>query len=136
MSEQDKPSLRHYDDRAGGRRGVKFIPALAAFTIVGLSLYASQTIRPGAKEHNVSGATAGAAQKDDDKALALATKAAAAGKAFLDTLDAKQRAVALLDFDSKKKSGWSNLPITAVPRNGVRLGDMTKAQRDHPPWTC
>ena len=53
-----------------------------------------------------------------------------AAKAFLDSLDATQRAKAALDFDSKKKSGWSNLPITNVPRNGVRMGDLTKQQRD------
>jgi hypothetical protein len=51
-------------------------------------------------------------------------------KAFLDSLDAAQRAKAVLEFDSKKKSGWSNLPITNVPRNGVRMGDLTNAQRN------
>jgi hypothetical protein len=33
------------------------------------------------------------------------------------------------EFGSAKKSNWSNLPVTFVPRNGVRLGDLTKAQR-------
>jgi hypothetical protein len=44
-------------------------------------------------------------------------------------LDAKQRGIALFDFDSGKKAGWSNLPVTMVKRNGVPLGDLTKAQR-------
>ena len=49
--------------------------------------------------------------------------------AFLETLDAKQREKALLDFDSAKKPSWSNLPVTFVPRNGLALGELTKPQR-------
>jgi hypothetical protein len=106
------------------------LPALGTFALVGLSLYASQTSLPPAKEPSPLARASGPAQKDDDKALAQATKAVAAAEAFLDALDAKQRAKALLEFDSPRKAGWSNLPITSVPRNGVRLGDLTKAQRD------
>ena len=57
-------------------------------------------------------------------------RAVAAANAFLDALDAKQREKALLEFDSDKKPNWSNLPVTFVPRNGVKLGDLTKEQRD------
>jgi hypothetical protein len=57
-----------------------------------------------------------------------AAKAVAAAKAFLNTLDEKQRAKAVLDYDSSKKPSWSNLPVSAVPRNGVRMGDLTPAQ--------
>ncbi len=55
--------------------------------------------------------------------------AAVAAKKFLDSLDAKQREKALYEFASAKKSAWSNLPVTFVPRNGVELGDLTKEQR-------
>jgi hypothetical protein len=49
--------------------------------------------------------------------------------AFLATLDDAQRARAVLEFDSSKKPDWSNLPVTMVPRNGVRMGDLNQAQR-------
>ena len=65
-----------------------------------------------------------------DKDLAQAVKAADAGKSFLAALDETQRSKALFDFESSKKSGWSNLPIGMVPRNGVRVGDLTAAQRE------
>ncbi len=55
--------------------------------------------------------------------------AVAAAKAFLDSLDAKQRDQAVYEFGSTRKSGWSNLPVRMVKRNGVRLGDLNKAQR-------
>src|SRR5919199_1601722 len=35
----------------------------------------------------------------------------------------------LYEFDSPKKPSWSNLPVTAVPRNGLRLGELTEPQR-------
>jgi len=62
-------------------------------------------------------------------AVSQAAKATEAGKRFLDTLGDQQRAKALLEFDSAKKSGWSNLPVSMVPRNGVRMGDLSAQQR-------
>jgi hypothetical protein len=53
-----------------------------------------------------------------------------AAVAFLKSLDGPQGRQALLPFTSPKKSGWSNLPVTMVPRNGVRLGDLSKEQRE------
>src|SRR5947207_10827924 len=94
-----------------GRNHVKMLPAFGAVILIGVSLYASQASVQPAKDE------------------AQATKAAAAAKTFLDSLDATQRTKAVLDFDSNKKSGWSNLPVTNVPRNGVRMGDLTAAQR-------
>jgi hypothetical protein len=105
-------------------KGLRFVPALAALVLIGLALVASQ-VQSG-KERSKESEPQG-----DDKALARNTKAVAAAKAFLDSLDDKQRAKALLEFDSAKKAGWSNLPVSPnVPRNGVRMGDLTKAQRD------
>lgn len=117
-------------DRDDRNRRIKFLAAFAALTIVSISLYASQRSPQPALEPKQPAQGNGAAQKDDDKALARATKAVAAAKAFLDSLDAKQRAKATLDFGSSKKSGWSNLPVNLVPRNGVRMGELSKAQRD------
>jgi hypothetical protein len=62
----------------------------------------------------------------DDQVVA---KAVAKANAFLETLDGAQRGKVLLDFDSAKKPSWSNLPVTMVPRNGLRVGELTKPQR-------
>jgi hypothetical protein len=66
----------------------------------------------------------------DSKPKTGPASAAAAAKAFLDSLDAKLRDKAVYAFSSDKKSNWSNLPVTMVPRNGVKLGDLTKDQRE------
>src|SRR5262245_44008948 len=58
-----------------------------------------------------------------------AKRASSAAVAFLDGLDPEQRKQALFDFASAKKPNWSNLPTSFVPRNGVKLGDLTKDQR-------
>jgi hypothetical protein len=74
-------------------------------------------------------ATTVASDEKDKKATAPTPRAVAAANAFLDALDAKEREKALYEFGSAKKSNWSNLPVSFVPRNGVRLGDLTKEQR-------
>ena len=56
-------------------------------------------------------------------------QAVAAATTFLAALEPKQKEQAALDYASDKKPNWSNLPVTFVPRNGVRLGDLTKDQR-------
>jgi hypothetical protein len=55
--------------------------------------------------------------------------AVAKANSFLGTLDDQQRKNVLLEFDSAKKPSWSNLPVTMVQRNGLRLGDLTARQR-------
>src|SRR5262245_49800563 len=115
---------RHAD---GPCRGLKFFPALCAVILVGLTVYASQRLGQPAPAPERPAAPLAVQDKEGQ---ASASKAVAAAKSFLDKLDDAGRAKALLDFDSKKKSGWSNLPVTMVPRNGVRMGDLTAAQRD------
>ncbi len=57
-------------------------------------------------------------------------KIVAASQAFLATLDAAGKAKVQLAYAAPEKStGWSNLPIGMVPRNGIRMGDLTPAQR-------
>jgi hypothetical protein len=57
-------------------------------------------------------------------------KIVAASQAFLATLDVAGKARVQLAFDApEKKTGWSNLPIGMVPRNGIRMGDLTPTQR-------
>jgi hypothetical protein len=97
---------------------VKPFSLLGALLFVGISLYAFRE-PPGPA----------AAVADDPKPAVPTPHAVAAANAFLDALDAKQREKALYEFGSARKPRWSNLPVTMVPRNGVRLGDLTKAQR-------
>jgi Protein of unknown function (DUF3500) len=59
----------------------------------------------------------------------VVANAVAKANAFLGTLDGQQRGKVLFEFDSAKKPSWSNLPVTMVPRNGLRLGELTKPQR-------
>src|SRR5580692_10439731 len=54
-----------------------------------------------------------------------------AAKKFLATLDDAQRGKVLYDFkDSAQRKRWSNLPTSFVKRGGLRLGDLTKSQRE------
>ncbi len=53
-----------------------------------------------------------------------------AAKAFLSTLDQKQRQTVLFAFDdNKQRATWSNLPTSFVPRGGLNLKEMNAAQR-------
>ena len=54
-----------------------------------------------------------------------------ATKKFLATLDEAQRGKVVFDFkDDAQRKRWSNLPTGAVQRGGLRMGDLTKPQRD------
>jgi hypothetical protein len=110
-------------------KGIRFFPAMVALVVVGLSFFASRGMVPQADEINPPSQVV-SQDKADDKPSAQTAKAVDAAKAFLASLDDKGRAKAGFDFKSPKKAGWSNLPVDFVPRNGVRLGDLTKVQRD------
>jgi hypothetical protein len=56
-------------------------------------------------------------------------KTVAAAKAFLATLDDAGRAKVSFAFNSEQKTKWSNFPVGMCPRNGVRWGDLSAAQR-------
>jgi hypothetical protein len=61
----------------------------------------------------------------------LTGETAAAAKKFLAALDDAQRGKAVYDFkDEEQRKRWSNLPTTMVKRGGLRMGDLTKPQRD------
>jgi Protein of unknown function (DUF3500) len=106
---------------AHGRGGARFLALCGTVLFVGVALYASREPPPSV--------AAVPGDEKDAKPAASTPRAAAAARAFVDALDAKQREKALFEFSSAKKPNWSNLPVTMVPRNGVRLGDLTKAQR-------
>jgi hypothetical protein len=99
-----------------GRGGRKSLALFSAVLLVGIAFIASRPSTPSAPASDPQD------RKPTPHAVAAASK-------FLDALDAKQREQALYEFGSAKKSAWSNLPVTFVPRNGVRLGDLNKEQR-------
>jgi hypothetical protein len=103
-----------------GRGGQKVLALFCAGLLVGASLYASR---------DGSTTPAAAGQKADPPA-APTNNAVATAEAFLAALDADKREKATYAFGSPKKPSWSNLPVTFVPRNGVRLGDLSKEQRE------
>jgi hypothetical protein len=107
--------LRKSPPSRGG--SVKPLALLGVALFVGVSVYASRGLPP---------APAGA---EGDKPATPSSRAVAAANKFLEALDARQREKAVYEFSSPKKPNWSNLPVTIVPRNGVRLGDLTKEQR-------
>ncbi len=53
----------------------------------------------------------------------------AAAQALLTTLDDAGRLKVQFAFDSKQKTRWSNLPSPMFPRDGLRLADLSAAQR-------
>ena len=54
----------------------------------------------------------------------------AGANAFLNSLDPSQRTKVLFDFnDAAQRVKWSNLPTTMVPRDGLKMGDLTDTQR-------
>jgi Protein of unknown function (DUF3500) len=98
----------------------KFALLLCAMMLCGVSIYASR---------NAKFPISATASESQQEKQAPNPRAVEAATAFLDSLDNKLREKALFEFESAKKSNWSNLPVTMVPRNGVRVGDLTKEQR-------
>jgi len=57
-------------------------------------------------------------------------KIVAAAKTFLASLDDKQRAGVTFSFDDEKqRARWSNLPVSMVPRAGLKMGELNAAQK-------
>jgi hypothetical protein len=70
------------------------------------------------------------AAQDRPASTATGDIAAAATK-FLATLDDAQRSKVVFGFkDNVQRARWSNFPTSFVKRGGLRLGDLTKPQRD------
>jgi hypothetical protein len=58
------------------------------------------------------------------------TRTVAAAKAFLASLDDAKRAKAVFAYtDARQRANWSNLPTGIYQRAGIRLGDLTAAQK-------
>jgi len=75
-----------------------------------------------------------AAQRGSKTPAATATAAATerivtAARGVLSALDESGRAKIQFPFESPQKTKWSNLPTGIYKREGVRIGDLTPAQR-------
>ena len=71
------------------------------------------------------GGVIASAQRTPTTAAAMST----AATRFLDSLTAEQRKQATYPLGSEEYLRWNFIPTEAFPRNGVRLKDMTEAQR-------
>ena len=110
------PIMESQDRR---RRAIKVVPAVCALLVMGVALASSAALQPRITVVE----QAGQAPEHTAKAVAAADK-------FLKGLDDKLRAKASFGFDSDKRPKWSNLPPSAVPRNGARrMGELTKEQQ-------
>jgi Protein of unknown function (DUF3500) len=77
-----------------------------------------------------AGLAAGWAPSPSAPATADATvRIVSSAHAFLATLDEAGKTKVQFPFDSPQKSRWSNLPTGMFKREGVRMGDLTPAQR-------
>lgn len=106
----------------------KSLPALGVLVFVGFAIYAATAGLPSAGEIMPS-ERPGQVVNQGEKTPAHTAKAVAAADKFLASLNEKLTAQAVYEFNSDKRPKWSNLPVTFVPRNGVRLGDLNKEQR-------
>src|SRR5579864_3514322 len=60
----------------------------------------------------------------------VASKIVTSANSFLSSLDEGQRSKVMFDFnDAAQRMKWSNLPTTMVPRAGLKMGDLSGAQR-------
>src|SRR5712691_1348613 len=60
----------------------------------------------------------------------VASKIVASANGFLSSLDEGQRSKVLFEFnDAAQRMKWSNLPVTMVPRAGLKMGDLSEPQR-------
>ena len=109
--------------------------SLMSISLVLVSVALASCARPGTSTSNaiaVPTLTKPAATAVPVAAPATDTtlKVVAAADAFLATLDATQKKAVLFDYnDSAQRLLWSNLPGPMVQRKGIKLGDMSEAQK-------
>jgi hypothetical protein len=106
--------------RANGGQHMSTRKLLALAVLVGLTAIVT----------DITVQRAGAAQR-----TGATVRGVDAAKAFLATLDERQRAKVALPLDATTRTIWSNLPtgikmqVGATERNGLKFGDMTPTQQ-------
>ena len=88
-----------------------------------LGLWVSATTTGGAEQAATKPSLPASAQTD------ATARIVAAAQALLAALDDAGRAKAQFPFDSPQRARWSNLPTGVFHRDGLRMGDLTPAQR-------
>jgi hypothetical protein len=71
----------------------------------------------------------GAAPSSTTASADVTSRIVTAAQKVVSTLDDAGRAKVQFSFDSEQRTRWSNLPTGAFARQGLRLGDLTPAQR-------
>ena len=71
----------------------------------------------------------GAAPSPSTASTDATSRIVAAAQRVMSTLDDAGRAKAQFPFDGEQRTRWSNLPTGIFTRQGLRLGDLTAAQR-------
>jgi hypothetical protein len=89
-------------------------------TIAGLGVFVAAAARV---PHQRTAAAAPASAAD------AAGRIVTSAQAFLAALDDRGRTSVQFPFDSPQRTRWSNLPSGIYTRGGLRLGDLTPAQR-------
>ena len=109
-----------------------FLSLLLAATTIILASCDRDSSPPGEPSPAPAATTAAppAATPAATEVVADAPDSVTAAQAFLGTLTAEQRPVALLALDDPARPNWSNLPAGALRRNGVRIGDLNDAQSE------
>ncbi len=110
------------------RTFLSFLPAATAIIFAAVLLAACADDAAPTSQPAPAPATTPATTPAATEVVADAPDSVTAAQAFLGTLTAEQRAVALLALDDPARPNWSNLPAGALRRNGVRIGDLNDAQ--------
>lgn len=71
-----------------------------------------------------------AAAPPSNTQAATTARIVTAAKAVLASLDDAGRTKVQFPFDSPQRAKWSNLPSGIFERNGIKMGDLTPAQKD------
>src|SRR5258705_8267059 len=95
---------------------------LKRFTLVWLSLFVTAAA-VFAQRGAAPAATSPASTAD------ATSRIVESAQALLATLDDAGRAKVQFPFDGPQKTRWSNLPSGIFERTGLRIGDLTPAQR-------
>jgi hypothetical protein len=108
---------------------MRVIDALGMLAALGASaVFAAHVPAQRAAPSSPSSASPSTAQPSA-AATEATSRIVASAQEFLKTLDDAARAKVQFPFDSPQKTKWSNLPTGIFKREGLRMGDLTPAQR-------
>jgi hypothetical protein len=98
-------------------------PPIRVASLAGIALFATVAATALAQRAVTPPSSSPATQADSTAAIV------GSAQALLAALDDAGRAKVQFPFDSSQKARWSNLPTPMFQRTGLRIGDLTSAQR-------